>query len=162
MVGHRILSMTDGVSLRAVWPGDLLVFFEQQLDPEATRMAAFAPRDQAAFMAHWQNLLVDRKTVVRAIDFRGALAGNLVCWEASGECHVGYWLGKRYWGQGIATAALTQFLNVATPRPLHARAARRNAASVRVLQKCGFTIVGEDAFRGPDGAETAEFVLVLR
>lgn len=54
--------MTGDITLRDVNEGDLPIFFEQQLDPDANQMAAFtAPRDPAdrdAFMAHcgsWKN-----------------------------------------------------------------------------------------------------------
>jgi hypothetical protein len=43
--------MTPDVRLRDVMEDDLPLFFEQQLDPEANRMAAFAPRDRDAFLA---------------------------------------------------------------------------------------------------------------
>ncbi|HKB46638.1 MAG TPA: GNAT family protein [Ktedonobacterales bacterium] len=49
-----------------------------------------------------------------------------------------------------------------TLRPLFARAAKDNAASLRVLEKCGFTIVGEGkGFANARGAEVEEFVLRL-
>ena len=41
------------VSLRPVTQEDLPLFFEHQMDAEATRMAAFPSRDRDAFMAHW-------------------------------------------------------------------------------------------------------------
>ena len=44
--------LTDSVLLRDVEEDDLPVFFEHQLDPEATRMAAFSARDRKAFLAH--------------------------------------------------------------------------------------------------------------
>ena len=43
------------VTLRDVTEADLPIFYEQQLDPEATQMAAFPSRDRDAFMAHWKN-----------------------------------------------------------------------------------------------------------
>ena len=51
---------TSNVSLRDVVMSDLPIFFEQQLDPDANTMAAFAPKDPAdrdAFTAHWTRLL---------------------------------------------------------------------------------------------------------
>ena len=75
---------------------------------------------------------------------------------------VGYWIGKEYWGRGIATRALSEFLNHVTARPLHARVAKHNRASIRVLEKCGFRICGEDRGPfGPDGEEVEEFILEL-
>jgi RimJ/RimL family protein N-acetyltransferase len=53
---------------------------------------------------------------------------------------VGYWIGKEYWGRGIATAALQEFLTHLKMRPLHAYVAKHNKASIRVLEKCGFKV----------------------
>ena len=57
---------------------------------------------------------------------------------------------RRYWGRGVATRALVQFLEVVTERPLYAVVAEHNAASLRVLAKCGFTVVEKS--RGAPGA----------
>jgi RimJ/RimL family protein N-acetyltransferase len=49
------------------------------------------------------------------------------------------------------------------PRPLYARAAKDNIASLRVLEKCGFTIAGyERGFANARGEEVEEVVLELR
>jgi RimJ/RimL family protein N-acetyltransferase len=75
---------------------------------------------------------------------------------------VSYWLGKEYWGKGIATEALGLFLGIIEERPLYARAAKDNAASIRVLEKCGFVISGcERGFANARGEEIDEVVLVL-
>jgi RimJ/RimL family protein N-acetyltransferase len=132
------------VQLRNVIESDLPIFFEQQLDPEATQMAAFPPREWEVFMAHWAKILADTTGFIQTILFEGRVAGNIVSWEHSGQREVGYWLGKAYWGKGIATRALAQFLGQVKERPLYAYVARHNIASLRVLQKCGFTIIGEE------------------
>jgi RimJ/RimL family protein N-acetyltransferase len=55
-----------------------------------------------------------------------------------------------------------QFLDVVQTRPLYARAAQDNAASIRVLQKCGFMICGEDkGFANARGEEVEEIILRL-
>ena len=46
-------------------------------------------------------------------------------------------------------------------RPVHARVAKHNTASIRVLQKCGFAICGEDKFAGCGGEQGEEFILIL-
>jgi RimJ/RimL family protein N-acetyltransferase len=153
--------MTNEVSLRQVQESDLPIFFEQQLDPEARSMAAFPGRPHNAFMAHWKKVMTEGAAIVRTIIFQGNVAGNIVSWELPGERRLGYWLGKEYWGKGIASAALAQFLEQVRARPLHARVAKHNAASIRVLQKCAFTICGEDKFAGPGGEQGEEFILIL-
>ena len=154
--------MTDDIVLRDVIEDDLLTFFEQQLDPDANDMAAFPARDRAAFMEHWNKILGDETNIIKTILFNGQVAGNVVSFEQSGERDVGYWIGKKYWGKGIATRALSQFLNQDTTRPLYARVAKHNIASLRVLQKCGFTITGEEKGFPYAGSEVEEFILELK
>ena len=57
---------------------------------------------------------------------------------------MGYWIGREYWGRGVATAALRSLLEVIPERPLHPLVAAGNAGSIRVLEKCGFVRDGED------------------
>ena len=154
--------MTSDVLLREVTEGDLPIFFEQQLDPDATRMAAFPARDRDTFTAHWTRILADETITKKTIFFDGQVAGSIVSFEQSGKPQVGYWLGKNYWGKGIATRALSAFLGHVKARPLYAHAAKHNIASIRVLEKCGFTICGEEkGFSNAPGEEVEEFVLRL-
>ncbi|WIG58037.1 MAG: hypothetical protein OJF49_000782 [Ktedonobacterales bacterium] len=154
------------VTLRDVAAGDLEVFFQQQRDPEATFMAAFTardPEDRDAFMAHWNKIMGDDSITTQTILYGGQVAGSVSIYESELGPEITYWLGKEYWGKGIATAALAQFLVRIQTRPIHGRAAKDNIGSVRVLQKCGFTIVGEDrGYANARGAEIAEYVLILR
>jgi RimJ/RimL family protein N-acetyltransferase len=138
--------MTNDIQLRDVLETDLPVFFEQQLDPEATQMAAFPARNREAFMTHWARILADEAVLVKTILYNGSVAGNIVCFLQLGEREVGYWLGKEYWGKGIATHALMEFLKLIETRPLYAHVAKHNIASKRVLEKCGFTVEAEDRF----------------
>ena len=132
------------IRLRDVTESDLPVFYEQQLDPEATAMAAFPARDRAPFMAHWAKIMADKSVILKTILFEGQVAGNIVCWEQDGEREVGYWVGKDFWGKGIATKALAEFLIQVKTRPLVAHVAKHNVASRRVLEKCGFTLTREE------------------
>lgn len=136
--------MTGDIQLRDVQESDLVIFFEQQLDPEANQMAAFPPRDKDTFMAHWTRIMQNESIFLKTILFEGQVAGNLVSFVISGEREVGYWLGKEFWGKGIATRALTLFLEQIDERPLYAHVARHNIASQRVLEKCGFKLTGEE------------------
>jgi RimJ/RimL family protein N-acetyltransferase len=152
--------MEPSVRLRDVTDDDLPILFEHQRDPEASRMAAFPPRDRAAFMAHWAKIRADRSGLVRTIEVDGQVAGNIVSFERLGEREVGYWIGREHWGRGIATAALTELLALDTNRPLYARVAKVNVASIRVLEKCGFTVAEDGSAPAlDDGVE--EVVLKL-
>jgi RimJ/RimL family protein N-acetyltransferase len=141
-VGRKQLLEVDlshnDVQIRGVEDADLETFFLQQLDPEATRMAAFPAREREPFMAHWARIRTDTTVDLRTIVVGGRVAGNIVSWDQGGKREVGYWIGRPYWGRGIASSALALFLDVVAVRPLYAYLAVHNAGSIRVLEKCGF------------------------
>ncbi len=154
---------TPRVTLRDVTGSDIPVFFAHQSDGAANLMAAFDSRDRAEHDTHWAGLLRDETVVKRTILADEEVAGNAVCYGDDGSREVGYWLGREFWGQGIATAALRQFLELVGERPLRAHVAADNAGSIRVLEKCGFTVAGEDrGYARVRGALFRELVMELR
>ncbi len=157
--------MTTTLILRAIVDDDLPIFFEQQLDPTANYMAAFTakdPTDRAAFDAHWHRIRSDAGNLNKTIVVDGQVVGHIASFEQFGKREVSYWIGREHWGRGFATRGLLAFLQHETTRPLHARAVKDNLASLRVLQKCGFAIVGEDkGFANARGAEVEEYILKL-
>lgn len=85
-----------------------------------------------------------------AIDVNGEAVGGiaLVLHDDVERCsaEVGYWLSEQYWGRGIATAALKAITEYAFT---HLKLTRvfavpfaRNDASIRVLEKAGYTCEG--------------------
>lgn len=160
---------TDGqpidVMLRDVVPEDLPVFFEYQADPDAHLMAAFSaidPTDRTAFDEHWARILEDDELILKTVVYAGETAGYIVSFVRFGMREVGYWIGKPFWGQGVATRALTLFLEQEQTRPLYARTVQDNAGSIRVLEKCGFEIAGEDrGYALARGEDVDEYVLRL-
>jgi RimJ/RimL family protein N-acetyltransferase len=158
--------MTSDLLLRDVVKDDLPIFFEQQLDSDANHMAAFTaknPADRDAFTSHWNKILGDDATTNKTILFAGQVVGHIASFERLGKPEVSYWIGKEYWGKGIATKALSVFLSQVKERPVYARVAKDNTASIRVLEKCGFKISGEDkGFSNARVKEVEEFILELR
>ena len=157
--------MTDGVVLREVVDSDIALFFEQQRDPDGFRMAGFTatePTDREAYLEKWAEIRNNPRTVMRTILFNGQVAGDVLSYQLEpGRPEAGYWLGKEFWGQGIATRALAAFLREMTARPVYARAAKDNTASLRVLEKCGFTITGEEKeFANARGEEIEVYLLI--
>jgi RimJ/RimL family protein N-acetyltransferase len=144
--------MSSPVILRDVVDPDLAIFFEHQRDPEAARMAAFPSRDHDSFMVHWAKLRGDHSNIIRTIVYDGQVAGNIGSWVADGRRLVSYWIGREFWGRGVATAALAALVAEVKERPLHAFVAEHNVGSIRVLEKCEFvpspehdpSIPGED------------------
>jgi RimJ/RimL family protein N-acetyltransferase len=124
--------------LRDVRERDLDALFEQQRDPEAVAMALVPAREREAFDAHWKSLLANDDVIVMAIEDEGRVAGNVLSWTLDGRRVVGYWLGREFWGRGLATKAVGEFVELLATRPLHAWVATGNGGSRRVLEKCGF------------------------
>lgn len=154
--------MVEQILLRDVDPADLPELFEHQHDPAANAMAAFPPRDRDAFMAHWKRILRDSAVIKRTILADQHVAGQIACFERSGQWLIGYWLGRRFWGAGIASRAVQQFVSSIAVRPLHAHVAKRNLASIRVLEKCGFQMSGESRSAAPTGGgKVDEFIYSL-
>lgn len=150
------------VTLRNVLDADLPVFFEHQRDPAANRMADFSARERDAFFAHWAKIRPDPANIIKTILCEGHVAGNIGCWPAEDKHLIGYWIGREFWNRGIATAALTAFVQEVRRRPLHAYVARHNAGSIRVLQKCGFALCNEENVAGGSGPPACDdYIYVL-
>ncbi|WP_207207164.1 GNAT family N-acetyltransferase [Agromyces binzhouensis] len=151
------------MTLRATRAGDLDELFRIRLDPEANRMAAFTaadPSDRAAFDAHWAKLFAREDVDARTV----RIVGSVARWidDETRAPEITYWIDRDEWGRGIATRAMRLFLDT-QPRPVRARAAADNAASIAVLDKLGFVEVGRDrAYADARGAEIDEVVLELR
>jgi RimJ/RimL family protein N-acetyltransferase len=144
------------VMLRDVVADDLSTLYAQQQDPEANAMAAFPARDHDAFIAHWVNILANDGLIKQTITVEGVIVGNIVAFEHEGRTEVGYWIGREFWGRGIATEALRRFLDIVTKRPLYAGVVRHNAGSIRVLEKCGFVALDAPA---DDAGDEVSFIL---
>ena len=153
------------VRLRPVAAADLEIFFEQQLDLQANIMAAFTSKnvsDRAAFDTKWAKILADPGIAIRTVLAGGQVAGYVLHHSWFGDPEVTYWLGREFWGKGIATQALSNFLGQEKLRPLYGRVAKDNIASRRVMEKCGFVLIGEDkGFSNARGQEVDELILVI-
>ncbi len=87
--------------------------------------------------------------IVFAIEQSGILIG---CTgfnpQDDGSADLGYWIGKPYWGQGLATEAVGALLRHACAEAwfpfIRAIVFADNPASVHVVEKLGFRLAGED------------------
>ena len=106
----------------------------------------------------------DSTITIQTILFDGRVAGHLASYtdQEFAKPEVTYWIGKEFWGRGIATEALRRFLEEVRTRPIYARVAKDNLASLRVLQKCNFMHAGEGkGFANARGRETEEYIMKL-
>ena len=98
----------------------------------------------------------------RTIVAEGQVAGHISCYPHGENIEVTFWLGREFWGRGLASQALNRMLHLVVDRPIFARAATDNIGSIRVLEKCGFKIIGKNKdFANGRGEDTEEYILRL-
>ena len=141
------------VTLRDVHPDDFRELYLHQIDAESVRMAAFTPRDWPAFAEHWSRIIANPEGYARAAVHEGMLVGYVVAFGGEDHRELGYWIGREFWGRGLGRAAVRAALREMTIRPLYAHVAAHNIASVRVLESCGFVLLGGDPDFARDGGE---------
>jgi RimJ/RimL family protein N-acetyltransferase len=158
-------STATKIALRELEDADLDRVFDQMRDPESVRMAAFTandPDDRAEFDDRMRRIRSNPEVLIRAVTYDGELAGTIGSFVMDGDTEVTYWIDRDLWGRGIATRALALLLELVPTRPLFARAASDNAASLRVLRKAGFTDIGtETSYANARGEEIQETLLRL-
>jgi hypothetical protein len=101
--------MSPLLLLRDVVEADFPILFEHQIDREADRMADVPVRQCPALLDHWGRILKYRGITKQAIVADGEVAGEVVVFGEPERRQIGYWIGRAYWGRGIATLALTRF-----------------------------------------------------
>ena len=121
----------DSVSLRQVTDADVEIFYDYQRDPMAVEMAAFPSREKEAHLQHWAKIRADETTVNRTILLGDEVAGSIGSWVQDDKRLIGYWIGREHWGKGVATRALSKFVDLLGERPLFAHVARHNLGSIR-------------------------------
>lgn len=162
----ELVAAPADVVLRPIISADIDVFFRMEQDREANRIAAFTvkdPTDRGRFDARWKILREDPQVTARTILVGGRVAGSIMTYVEDDEHELTYWIGREYWGRGVATKALRAILTEVTDRPMHARTAKDNVGSLTVLKRCGFEVIGEDSgFANGRGEIVEEFILALK
>ena len=94
----------------------------------------------------------------KVICLEGEFVGSVGFTRQSGwrdHCaEIGYWIGEEYWGRGIASQALKILTDTAFEKyhlkKLYAPVLAPNKASMRVLEKCNYSLEGvfiQDVFK---------------
>lgn len=152
--------------VRPTRPEDVSRLYELECCPDSCRMAGVKPRSREAFFARWDDIFKDANITRHVVEMDTPLGpkivGTINIFQRDGKSFVGYLITKEHWGKGLASFALAEILKHDLRRPLFANASTSNAASVRVLQKHGFRLLGF-RFEGETdrytAGEIAEFVL---
>jgi [ribosomal protein S5]-alanine N-acetyltransferase len=119
----------------------------------------YTNNDARFFITHIAN---STNNLIMAIDVEGDAVGSIGIHPQADiyrkNAELGYWLGEKYWGKGIASEAVNAIVEYAFKHfdihKIFANVFERNKASMKVLEKCGFTceaihrqaIVKGDAF----------------
>jgi RimJ/RimL family protein N-acetyltransferase len=152
------------IHLRPVLASDIPALFEVQLDPVANELAGTKPRDRAAFEAVWEKILLqppaESGVTPRVIIADGDLVGSINIFPQEETDSIGYWLAREHWGRGIATRAIALLIDEVPTRPLFARVASHNAASLRALERNGFVITERVNRPATDRYAAAEIIVL--
>jgi RimJ/RimL family protein N-acetyltransferase len=130
--------------LRPVEDADLDALFEHQSDRATAEFAGVPTRKRPEFDELWARMRANPEILIRTIEDGGQVAGYIFTFVRDGQRLVGYWLGREFWGRGLATRALAEFLPLVEERPLRATVSPANRASVRVLEKNGFRLLRKE------------------
>ena len=137
----------NNITLTKTEKEDLELFFQFQLDKEANYLAAFTSKDsndKTAYIEKYSKFLSDPEKNLRTIRVNNEIAGSISKFILEKEAEITYWIDRKFWGQGIATAALQNFLKIEKIRPIFGRVAFDNYGSQKVLEKSGFIKIGKD------------------
>lgn len=153
------------ITLTETEKDDLNAFFQFQLDKEANYLAAFAskdPNDKAAYIEKYAKFLTDPTINMRTIKINDEIVGSIAKFVMENDSEITYWIDREFWGQGIATTALKDFLKIEQIRPIYGRVAFDNYGSQKVLEKCGFAKIGKGkGFANARQTEIEEYIYKL-
>ncbi|MEP6677160.1 MAG: GNAT family N-acetyltransferase [Ferruginibacter sp.] len=155
----------NNITLTKTEKDDLNSFFQFQLDKEANYLAAFTskdPNDKTAYIEKYSKHLADPTINMRTIKANDEIVGSIARFFIEKDAEITYWIDRKFWGQGIATTALKNFLNAEQIRPIYGRVAFDNYGSQKVLEKCGFVKIGTDkGFANARQTEIEEYIYKL-
>ena len=153
------------IKLRPTELADLDTLFQFQLDKEGGYLAAFMPKDptdKSAYIEKYTKLLCDSTVNNQTITIERTIVGSIAKFLMQDDAEITYWIDRKFWGLGIATKALTEFLSIETTRPIFGRVAFDNFGSQKVLEKCGFVKIGSDkGYANARKVEIEEFIYKL-
>lgn len=145
--------MDFDVTLRDILKADAPVIAEMADDYEVAKMVATMPHpyslaDAYVFLDKIKTQREKGKGHSLAITVGGDFSG-CAGWFYNEEdvLEIGYWVGRKFWGRGIAGKAVALILDIIRNEcpdetEVLAQYMEENPASGRVLEKCGFVLDG--------------------
>lgn len=147
-------NLGDGtLTIRQIQPEDASALFaihsDEQMLTHCPGLVKKAPQTVANMTGHCARDFGKRKTIICGIYERDALVGLAEMFDADPRVDMiteGYRVVRSHWGQGIATRAtalmLEYLFRIIQVNRAQAFVMPENAASLRVLEKNGFTREG--------------------
>ncbi|WP_440056155.1 GNAT family N-acetyltransferase [Pseudoalteromonas sp. T1lg65] len=140
------------LTLRPPSEGDRTLLVEYLNNDNVTRyLSSKIPKPYTLEDADWWlEVGCKQNAIVKAIEAKGIFCGvigvYLQGFEYKHSAELGYWIAEPYWRRGIATEAVKQFVqnifaNTDVIRIFNPVTAQ-NQASIRVLEKNGFSLEG--------------------
>ena len=146
-----MFARTPRLLLRPGFPEDAPALAAALADKAIARNLAVVPwpytlRDAEAFLASPRDPVLPSFLIFERTEGAPRLVGSCgLGRRASGSVELGYWIGKPFWGRGIATEAGLALVDIARTLALARVEASHfvdNPASGRVLEKLGFESTG--------------------
>ena len=147
---------TERLVLRPLTLEDAPAFSKLASDYDIAKMTGSIPHPFPLFSAEFKIMYL-RRQKERGLAYPYAITRNgreligvidLFRSAPDAALEIGYWIGKPYWGQGLATEAAKAVIQEARDtlgvKALLAGAFVDNPASLRVLDKLGFQPTGEE------------------
>jgi RimJ/RimL family protein N-acetyltransferase len=130
------------------------VYHQQALHPDVWRLAGLEPLVRVADVERCIRMMQadpDQEGLA-IIHTREGFVGAITLRHDGPTAQLLYWVGRRFWGKGVATAAVRQRIAMLQGHPMirqvTAEVFAANAPSLRVLEKCGFARAPEEAEQG--------------
>lgn len=153
------------MELTKTTPEDLETLFIFQTNKEGIYLAAFTPKDsndKGAYIKKYSKFLTEPSINMYTIKVDDKIVGSVSKFVIENDAEITYWIDRKFWGKGIATEALNDFLKMEPIRPIYGRVAFDNFGSQKVLEKCGFVKVGSDkGFANARQQEIEEYIYKL-
>lgn len=139
------------ITLRDYKDGDIETIHDLLNNDEVSRyLSSRIPFPYSHHDAVWWVETGSKNEITRVIEFNGQLSGIIGVVRGTFENYrsgeLGYWLGKPFWGKGLATQAVSEMTNrIFTDTDivrLFAPIYDCNKASMRVAVKCGYRLEG--------------------
>ena len=149
-----MFARTSRLLLRPGWAEDAPALAKAIADETIVRNLANAPwpyglAEAEAFLAAPKDPILPNLLLFARTEADPVLVGSCgLIRKASGAVVLGYWIARDHWGQGYATEAGQQMIEIARTiglKRLDASYFADNPASGRVLEKLGFTPTGLSA-----------------